>query len=110
MVLQVAINRIAQNYPAIPKIPAADGIFGSRTEASVIALQEVFGLTPDGIVGPATWYEIIRLYTAVTNLAELRSEGQQFYAINWEPPNSLGPGDSGEKVKFLQYMLSILSA
>lgn len=110
VVLQVALNRISQNYPAIPKIPAADGIFGSRTAAAVTALQQIFGLTPDGIVGPATWYQIIRLYTAVTNLAELRSEGQQFYAINWEPPNSLGPGDTGDKVRFLQYMLSVLSA
>lgn len=110
VVLQVALNRISQNYPAIPKIPAADGIFGSRTAAAVTALQRIFGLTPDGIVGPATWYEIVRLYTAVTRLSELRSEGQQFYAINWEPPNSLGPGDTGDKVRFLQYMLSVLSA
>ena len=109
VVIQVALNRIAQNYPAIPKIPAADGIFGSRTEASVRAFQRIFSLTPDGIVGPATWYAIVRLYTAVTNLAELRSQGQQFYAINWSPPNSLQVGDSGEKVRLLQYMLSILS-
>ena len=47
VVLQVALNRISQNYPAIPKIPEVDGIFGSRTEASVRATQEIFGLTPD---------------------------------------------------------------
>lgn len=110
VVLQVSLNRIAQNYPAIPKIPAVDGIFGSRTEASVRAFQEIFGLTADGIVGPATWYEIVRLYTAVTSLSELRSQGQQFYAINWSPPNTLQIGDSGEKVRLLQYMLSILSS
>ena len=109
VVIQTALNRISQNYPAIPKIPAVDGIFGSRTEASVIAFQQIFGLTPDGIVGPGTWYELVRLYTAVTNLSELRSQGQQFYAINWSPPNGLEVGDSGEKVRLLQYMLSVLS-
>ena len=110
VVLQVGLNRIAQSYPAIPKIPSADGVFGPKTEASVIAFQRIFGLTPDGIVGPGTWYEIVRLYTAVTALSELRSQGQQFYAINWTPPNGLSVGDSGEKVRQLQYMLSVLSS
>lgn len=110
VVLQVALNRIAQSYPAIPKIPAADGIFGSRTAATVRAFQQIFGLTVDGIVGQATWYAIVRLYTAVTSLSELRSQGQQFYAINWSPPGSLQTGDTGEKVRQLQYMLSVLSS
>jgi len=110
VVIQVALNRIAQSYPAIPKIPAVDGVFGSRTEATVRAFQDVFDLTPDGIVGPATWYAIVRLYTAVTSLSELRSQGQQFYAINWSPPNGLELGDTGEKVRLLQYMLSVLSS
>lgn len=110
VVIQVALNRIAQNYPAIPKIPAIDGVFGARTEATVIAFQRIFGLTPDGVVGPGTWYEIVRLYTAVNALSELRSLGQQFYAINWSPPGGLEVGDTGEKVRLLQYMLSVLSA
>ena len=33
----------------------ADGIFGSGTEAAVIAFQREHGLTPDGIVGSLTW-------------------------------------------------------
>lgn len=110
VVIQTSLNRISQNYPAIPKVTPVDGIFGSRTEASVRAFQSIFGLTPDGIVGPGTWYALVRLYTAVTRLSELHSLGQQFYAINWSPPNSLQPGSSGEKVRQLQYMLSILSS
>ena len=109
VVLQTALNRISQSYPAIPKIPAIDGIYGSRTEATVRSYQRIFGLTPDGIVGPGTWYSIVRLYTAVTRLAELRSQGQQFYNINWNPPNALQLGSSGEKVRQLQYMLDIMS-
>ncbi len=110
VVIQTSLNRIAQDYPAIPKIPTIDGIYGSKTEATVRAFQEIFSLTPDGIVGPATWYRIVRLYTAVTRLSELRSQGQQFYAINWSPPTVLQIGSSGDKVRFLQYMLSVLSA
>ncbi|MBE6933739.1 MAG: spore cortex-lytic protein [Ruminococcaceae bacterium] len=110
VVVQVELNRISQNYPSIPKLANVDGIFGSRTEAAVRRFQEIFNLTPDGIVGKATWYALVRLYTAVTNLSELRSQGQQFYSINWEYPDPIQEGDSGDKVRHLQYMLSVLSA
>lgn len=109
VVLQTELNRIAQSYPAIPKLSNVDGIFGSRTEAAVRRFQEIFNLEPDGIVGQATWYALVRIYIAVTRLAELRSQGQQYYAINWQYPNALQRGDSGTKVNHLQYMLSVLS-
>lgn len=110
VVIQAELNRIAQNYPAIPKIATVDGIFGSRTEASVRAFQEIFNLNPDGIVGKATWYALVRLYTAVTSLSELRSQGQQFYSISWAYPDALQEGNRGDKVRHLQYMLSVLSS
>jgi len=109
VVVQVELNRIAQNYPAIPKLATVDGIYGSRTEAAVRKFQEIFGLDVDGVVGKATWYALVRLYTAVTQLSELRSLGQRFYSISWEYPNSPQPGSVGEKVRHLQYMLSVLS-
>ena len=110
VIIQTELNRISQNYPAIPKINPVDGIFGPRTEAAVRVFQGIFGLAQDGIVGKETWYALVRLYTAVNALAELRSLGQQFYNINWAPPGSLSVGDSGEKVRLLQYMLSVLAA
>lgn len=108
--VQVMLNRISQNYPAIPKIPQVDGIFGAQTEASVRRFQEIFNLTVDGIVGRATWYAMVRLYTAVTRLSELRSQGQRFYANSWATTDPIEQGDTGVKVEHLQYMLSILSA
>ncbi|MBQ9761582.1 MAG: peptidoglycan-binding protein [Oscillospiraceae bacterium] len=110
VVIQVELNRISQNYPAIPKLDTVDGIFGSRTEASVRKFQEIFGLDVDGVVGKATWYALVRLYTAVTRLSELRSQGQRFYSISWEFPNSPQLGSTGEKVRHLQYMLAVLAA
>ena len=108
--IQTALNRISQSYPAIPKIPAVDGIFGSRTEAAVRKFQEVFNLAPDGIVGPSTWYALVRIFVAVTRLAELRSEGQRFYANSWATTDPIEQGDRGIKVEHLQYILSVLSA
>ena len=108
--VQVSLNRISQAYPAIPKIPTVDGIFGARTEAAVRKFQEVFNLAVDGIVGKATWYALVRLYTAVTSLSELRSQGQRFYANSWANNNPLQQGETGVRVEHLQYMLNTLSA
>ena len=108
--LQVSLNRISQSYPAIPKIPAVDGIFGVRTENAVKKFQEIFNLTPDGVVGQATWYAIVRIYVAVNRLAELRSQGQKYYANSWAYSNPIRFGDRGIRVEHLQYMLSVLSA
>ena len=110
VVIQTELNRISQNYPAIPKVSVVDGIFGAATENSVTAFQEIFNLTPDGVVGPATWYALVRLYTAVTSLSELRSQGQRFYTIAWNKGRPLVPGDRGIQVEHLQYMLRVLAA
>ena len=57
--LQVRLNRISTNYPAIPKIYPVDGYFRPRNlKSAVKAFQRVFGLTQDGIVGKATWYKL----------------------------------------------------
>lgn len=67
--LQQQLNRIAQNYPAIPKV-AADGVYGQRTADAVRVFQKVFGLPQSGITDFPTWYEISRIYVGVSRIAE----------------------------------------
>lgn len=107
--VQVMLNRISQNYPAIARVDPVDGIFGAQTERSILSFQRIFDLTPDGIVGKATWYQLVRLYVAVNDLAELDSQGQTFYRVNWQLSGTLNTGSSGQKVRQLQYMLRVLS-
>lgn len=107
--VQYAINRVSQNYPAIPQIPVVDGIFALPTEQAVRSFQTVFSLTSDGIVGPATWYELRRLFVAVSRLAELQSEGIRLDTLEWEYPEVLQEGDTGIRVEQLQFLLEVLS-
>ena len=109
VVLQTMLNRVAQNYPAIPRITPALGVFNQETEDSVRQFQRIFNLTPDGIVGKATWYQLVYLYVGVNQLAELVSQGQSFYNVQFLFPGVLKEGDQGEGVQVLQYMLALLA-
>lgn len=67
--LQQQLNRIADNYPALPTL-IADGIYGSLTAEAVRTFQQIFGLPATGVTDFATWYAISRIYVAVARLAE----------------------------------------
>ncbi len=107
--IQTYLNRIRQNYPAIPVITDEAGVFGSSTKAAVTKFQSVFNLAADGIVGKATWYKISSLYAGITRLAELDSEGTSL-GIGTVPPDSvLRQGSLGPDVITLQYLLNVIS-
>ncbi len=107
--IQTYLNRIRQNYPAIPVITDETGVFGDSTKAAVTRFQSIFNLAPDGIVGKSTWYKISNLYTAVTRLGELDSEGNTL-GIGTVPPDAvLRQGTSGQNVITLQYLLNVIS-
>lgn len=67
--MQTQLNRIAQNYPAIPVI-VADGIYGPKTAESVRVFQRVFGLPVTGVVDYPTWYKISAIYVGVSRISE----------------------------------------
>ena len=108
--IQVWLNRISRNFPAIPKIPAADGIFDTATENAVRKFQQIFGLEETGTVNAATWYRISYIYTSVKHLAELDSEGLRFDEISPQFKEELKIGMQSIEVSMLQYYLAVIGA
>ena len=66
--IQTQLNRIAENFPAIPKTPA-DGIYGPATQAAVMEFQKIFHLPQTGSVDFAAWYEISNVFVAVSEMS-----------------------------------------
>ena len=65
--IQEQLNRIAQNYPAIPTV-TVDGIYGSATAESVRAFQSIFNLPVSGIVDFTTWYKNTQIYVGFSKI------------------------------------------
>lgn len=66
--IQEQLNRIAQNYPLIPKLPQ-DGQYTDKVAESVKVFQGVFSLPQTGVVDYATWYKISDVYVGVSKIA-----------------------------------------
>lgn len=107
--VQIRLNRISKNYPAIPKIPVADGFFDESTEAAVKAFQNIFDLEEDGVVGRATWYSIQRIYNSVKRLADLNSEGIEYEEVTKQFSEILREGDRNLGVSTVQYFLRYIA-
>lgn len=108
--MQIFLNRISRNYPAIPKIPVADGNFGEATRAAVEEFQRVFGLDPTGVINESTWYRIIYIYTSVKRIAELNSEGVRLEELEKRFVEELSIGMQNNEVRIIQYYLAVIGA
>ena len=108
--IQQRLNRISQNYPAIPKINLLDGIFDTNTENAVRKFQEIFNMPVTGAVDRATWYRILYIYNGVKSLNELVSEGLLYEDVAKQFSDTLEIGSSGIEVEILQYYLRFISA
>ena len=108
-IIQRQLNRIRENFPAIPVISEEDGIFDAETEAAVMAFQEIFDLPVTGIIDRATWYYIKRRYVAVKRLCELISEGLTISEAQRIFPAVLQEGDTSSGVRALQYFLAFIA-
>jgi len=107
--MQLFLNRISGDFPNIPKITNPNGVFGTETQAAVKEFQKTFGLTPDGIIGRATWNYISRIYVAVKRMAQLTSEGERLGIGKVPPSATIRQGARGENVVLLQHILNYLS-
>lgn len=108
--LQVRLNRISRNYPAIPKIEKADGYFGLHTEEAVKEFQRIFNLDPTGVVDKSTWYKIEYIFTSVKRLSELNSEGLRLEEVAKQFTEVLSMGMQSNEVRNLQYFLAVIGA
>ncbi len=108
-IIQTQLNRIARNYPAIPRIEDVNGIFGIDTEEAVRKFQEIFNLTVTGEVDKSTWYRIKQYYNGVKSLADLVSEGISIAEATVPFANEVSSGMSGIPVTTIQYYLSIIA-
>ena len=107
--LKVQLNRISNNYPAIPKIEEENIFFTTDMEESVKAFQEIFDLPVTGTVDKATWYEVKYLYNAVKKVADLASEGISIEEVEFPYGETLQLGDTGPYIRPLNYLLNFLS-
>lgn len=108
-IIQSELNRISNNYPAIPKINKINGYYGIDTENAVKKFQEVFNINVTGKVDYSTWYKIKYIYSAVKRLNDLYSEGINESESIVTFSSRLEYGDTGLLVKGLHYYLNVIA-
>ncbi|MBQ2909808.1 MAG: peptidoglycan-binding protein [Bacilli bacterium] len=107
--LNMQLNRIGQNYPAIPVILNDSPYFTIETENAVKKFQEIFNLPITGVVDKSTWYRIKYLYNAVKKISDLYSEGISIDEATLLFNKNLQVGDSGQYIKTLNYLINVIS-
>lgn len=107
--LKIQLNRIGQNYPAIPVIMNDSPYFTVETERAVKKFQEIFNLPVTGIVDKSTWYKIKYIYNAVKKISDLYSEGISVDEASLLYKKVLQLGDDEPYIRTLKYLLNIIS-
>ncbi len=106
--IEIKLNRIQRDYPAIPRLADIDGVYGPLTGGSVLKFQEIFNLPQTGEVDKATWYKINYIYASVKKLGELTSEGVGYQELLRPYTRDLAIGSTSFEVIALQYYLLLI--
>ncbi|MGL5352384.1 MAG: peptidoglycan-binding domain-containing protein, partial [Clostridium sp.] len=95
--------KISTKYPNIPAV-SVDGVFGSQTKDAIVKFQDYFCLSPDGIIGNATWKKLYEIYKTIEPFLFPPEETKPKY-----PGYIIREGDRGDNVKTIQTWLSKIS-
>lgn len=111
--LQFLLSFISRYFPSIPSV-IQDSVFGSGTRDSVIQFQRQFGLTADGIVGPATWNRLYSVYRDIEKEAPAPPGPNQPIppvapGIPPYPGFLIRNGSSGDAVRTIQTALNTVA-
>ena len=107
--INMQLNRIGQNYPAIPVVLNDSPYFTIETENAIKKFQEIFGLDITGIVDKSTWYKIKYIYNAVKKISDLYSEGISIDEATLLFNRVLQLGDEGQYIRTLNYLVNVIS-
>ena len=102
-IVQFYLNQATQYVPTISEI-AMDGVFGNGTRQQVINFQRYYNLTADGVVGPATWEKMYRLYLSIVEGVDNPTQTPPASAAY--PGTALRFGSSGTNVMQIQQWLN----
>jgi len=107
--LKIQLNRIGQNYPAIPVIINDTIFYDKELEDAVKVFQKTFSLPVTGEVNSATWYKIKYYYNAVKKISSIYSEGVKLSEVELKYPKELKLGSTGIGVLELNYYLNAIA-
>ena len=105
--LQFLLNVIAAYYASVPYV-IKDSMFDSVTKNGVVEFQKTFGLTPDGIVGPATWNKLYAVYRGIEDNVSLPPAPPPAPVSPPFPGTLLRVGSSGANVRLMQTYLNTI--
>lgn len=103
VIVQFYLTQAAQYVSTVSRVEL-DGVFGSGTRAQVINFQRYYNLTPDGVVGPATWEKMYRLFLSIRDGVDTPAQTPPASAIY--PGTPLRLGSTGENVRRVQNWLN----